>query len=110
MHMISCSVWLPTCCDLHHPITQSIGKVMKREPHVCGVASQVGFRDYKAVLKAKVEERVNAIVNRLNGTKRDVPHPDLAGEREAYEKEVGGRYSRPHSCVSSPDVARAILG
>lgn len=49
----------------------------------------MGFRDYKAVLKTKVEERVNAIVNRLNGTKRDVPHPDLAGEREAYEKEVG---------------------
>lgn len=48
----------------------------------------MGFRDYKAVLKTKVEERVNAIVNRLNGTKRDVPHPDLAGEREAYEKEV----------------------
>lgn len=60
------------------------------ELDVCALVSQVGFRDYKAVLKTKVEERVNAIVNRLNGTKRDVPHPDLAGEREAYEKEVGG--------------------
>ena len=50
--------------------------------------SQVGFRDYKAVLKTKVLERVNVIVNRLNGTKRDVPHPDLAGEKEAYEREV----------------------
>lgn len=49
---------------------------------------QVGFRDFKAVLKTKVEERVNAIVNRLNATKRDVPQPDLAGEREAYEEEV----------------------
>ncbi|CAK0750401.1 hypothetical protein CVIRNUC_001988 [Coccomyxa viridis] len=49
---------------------------------------QVGFRDYKAVLKTKVLERVNVIVNRLNGTKRDVPHPDLAGEKEAYEREV----------------------
>lgn len=48
----------------------------------------MGFRDFKAVLKTKVEERVNAIVNRLNATKRDVPQPDLAGEREAYEEEV----------------------
>ena len=54
----------------------------------CVLLSQVGFRDYKAVLKTKVLERVNAVVNRLNGTKRDVPHPDLAGEREAYEREV----------------------
>lgn len=52
------------------------------------VASQVGFKDFKAVLKTKVEERINAIVNRLNATKQDVPQPDLAGEREAYEKEV----------------------
>jgi hypothetical protein len=39
-------------------------------------------------LETKVEERVNAIVNRLNATKRDVPQPDLAGEKEAYEEEV----------------------
>jgi hypothetical protein len=58
------------------------------EANSCVCAWQVGFRDFKAVLKTKVEERVNAIVNRLNATKRDVPQPDLAGEREAYEEEV----------------------
>ena len=81
---------------------------MKRKPNTCAFASQVGFRDYKAVLKTKVEERVNAIVNRLNGTKRDVPHPDLAAEREAYEKEVrcsinpvAVRFSARQSCHGS---------
>ncbi len=54
----------------------------------CDCAGQVGFKDFKAVMKTKVEERVNAIVNRLNATKRDVPQPDLAGEKEAYEEEV----------------------
>ena len=76
---------LPSHASMHC-LRESIAS--KRKPNVCALASQVGFRDYKAVLKTKVEERVNAIVNRLNGTKRDVPHPDLAGEREAYEKEV----------------------
>ncbi len=48
---------------------------------------QVGFRDQKLILKANVEKRINAIVNRLNAVKRE-EYPDLAAEREAYEKEV----------------------
>ncbi len=51
---------------------------------------QVGFKDIKLIKKTKVESRVNAIVNRLNATKRE-EYPDLAAEREAYEKEVGWR-------------------
>ncbi len=76
------------CLCMYLCITWGTTDVLKRKLNVCALASQVGFRDYKAVLKTKVEERVNAIVNRLNGTKRDVPHPDLPAEREAYEKEV----------------------
>ena len=37
--------------------------------------------------KLKVEKRLNPVVNRLNSTKRE-ENPDLAAEREAYEKEV----------------------
>jgi hypothetical protein len=47
----------------------------------------VGFKDLKLIKKTKVECRVNAIVNRLNSTKRE-EYPDLAAEREAYDKEV----------------------
>lgn len=49
---------------------------------------QVGFKDQKLIKKTKVDTRVNAIVNRLNATKRE-EYPDLAAEREAYDKEVG---------------------
>ena len=57
---------------------------------VCAAAAalQVGFKDQKLIRKLKVEARLNAVVNRLNGTKREVAHPDLAAEREAYEKEA----------------------
>ncbi|BDA46354.1 Coiled-coil domain-containing protein 25 [Coccomyxa sp. Obi] len=48
---------------------------------------QVGFKDQKLIRKTKVDTRVNAIVNRLNATKRE-EYPDLAAEREAYDKEV----------------------
>lgn len=47
----------------------------------------MGFKDQKLIKKTKVDTRVNAIVNRLNATKRE-DYPDLAAEREAYEKEV----------------------
>ncbi len=49
---------------------------------------QVGFKDQKLIRKTKVDTRINAIVNRLNATKRE-EYPDLAAEREAYDKEVG---------------------
>jgi hypothetical protein len=49
---------------------------------------QVGFHDSKAVKKITVAKRINEIVNRLNHTKREEANPDLAGEREAYDKEV----------------------
>lgn len=47
----------------------------------------MGFRDQKLILKTKVDKRINAVVNRLNSGKRE-EYPDLAAEREAYEKEV----------------------
>lgn len=49
---------------------------------------QVGFKDQKLIRRLKVETRLNPVVNRLNGTKREEAHPDLAAEREAYEKEA----------------------
>ena len=55
---------------------------------LCRVARQVGFRDQKLIRRLKVETRLNAVVNRLNATKRE-ENPDLAAEREAYEKEAG---------------------
>jgi hypothetical protein len=63
--------------------------VSRIEPTTPYVLPQVGFRDMKLVQKTKVEKRINAIVNRLNSTKRE-EYPDLAAEREAYEKEVPG--------------------
>lgn len=48
---------------------------------------QVGFKDQKLIRRLKVETRLNAVVNRLNGTKRE-EYPDLAAEREAYDKEA----------------------
>lgn len=48
---------------------------------------QVGFKDQKLIRRLKVETRLNAVVNRLNSTKRE-ENPDLAAEREAYDKEA----------------------
>ena len=46
---------------------------------------QVGFQDSKLVRKVYVEKRENAIVNRLNKTKRE-KHPDLRAERAERDK------------------------
>lgn len=46
---------------------------------------QVGFKDQKKVKKVFVEERKNAIINRLNKTKVE-KYPDLAMEREQILK------------------------
>lgn len=50
-------------------------------------AAQVGFRDQKQVQKISAVKRVNDVVNRLNRSKREA-FPDLAAERDMYEKEV----------------------
>ena len=50
-------------------------------------AVQVGFHSNKLVKKVKVEKRINDIVNRLNKTKQEL-FPDLAAERENYDKGV----------------------
>lgn len=47
---------------------------------------QVGFYDAKLVLRVPVAKRLNDVVNRLNKTKVD-SQPDLAKEREAWDKE-----------------------
>jgi hypothetical protein len=61
----------------------------------------VGFRDQKLIRRLKVETRLNAIVNRLNATRREEAHPDLAAEREAYDKEACARLPlRCNHCLS----------
>jgi hypothetical protein len=47
---------------------------------------QVGFRRTKQVKKVLVKTKINAIVNRLNKTKRE-EHPDLELQKIQYEKE-----------------------
>lgn len=56
-------------------------------------AAQVGFRDQKQVRKIIAVKRVNDVVNRLNRSKREA-FPDLAAERDMFEKEV-----RSGACV-----------
>jgi len=46
---------------------------------------QVGFHQPKLVLKSKVEKRKNAIVNRLDKTKRE-EFPDLKAQREQRDR------------------------
>ena len=56
-------------------------------------AAQVGFKDQKQVQKFPAVKRVNDVVNRLNRSRRE-SFPDLAAEREMYEKEVSsGAYA-----------------
>lgn len=50
----------------------------------------VGFKDDKAVKKVRVERRINEIVNRLKKTEKEL-FPDLAAERDAYDKEQQGK-------------------
>ncbi|KAF1356722.1 hypothetical protein BDV97DRAFT_374392 [Delphinella strobiligena] len=51
---------------------------------------QVGFKDNKKVKRVYVEERKNAIVNRLNKSKVE-KYPDLAQERADRNKELRKR-------------------
>lgn len=48
---------------------------------------QVGFHSNKLVTKVKVEKRINEVINRLNRTKQEL-YPDLAAERETYDRGV----------------------
>jgi hypothetical protein len=50
----------------------------------------VGFRDERALKKIKIDRRNNDIVNRLKKTEQEA-YPDLAAERDAYDKEQQGR-------------------
>ena len=52
---------------------------------------QVGFHSNKLVTKVRVEKRINEVINRLNRTKQEL-YPDLAAERENYDR--GVRLSR----------------
>lgn len=54
----------------------------------------MGFREDKAVKKIKVAKRVNEIVNRLNRTKQE-RYPDLATERETWDKQARPLYAIP---------------
>lgn len=49
---------------------------------------QVSFKDQGRVKREPVIKRDQAVVNRLNRTKREVKKPDLEGERNAREREV----------------------
>lgn len=50
----------------------------------------VGFVDENEVKKVRIERRINDIVNRLKKTEREL-YPDLAAERDAYDKEQQGK-------------------
>ena len=47
---------------------------------------QVGFKDNKLVKRVYVQQRENAIVNRLNKTKVE-KYPDLRAEKEERDRE-----------------------
>ena len=63
---------------------------------------QVSFHDTKLVKKVKVASRSNDIVNRLNRTKKEL-NPDLAGEREAYDREVRTGTNRTSKALDNVD-------
>ena len=68
---------------------------------------QVSFHDTKLVKKVKVASRSNDIVNRLNRTKKELS-PDLAGEREAYDREVRTRTTEPPKHLTMLTVKVAL--
>lgn len=43
---------------------------------------QVSFHNEKALIKVKVERKINDILNRLEKTRTEVDKPDLEGEKE----------------------------
>lgn len=51
---------------------------------------QVGFKDNKMVRRVYVQQRENAIINRLNKT-REEKHPDLRAEKAEREKDIRRR-------------------
>lgn len=60
---------------------------------------QVGFHDQKRVKKVKVEKKMNEIVNRLEKTQKEA-YPDLATEKETYEKHVSCGPSLAACCLT----------
>jgi len=73
------------------------GNLLKRGDMAVG---QVGFKDPKAVKKTRVKRRENDIVNRLNKTKVE-RFPDLAAEREAFDRTVREEKKEAHRVAES---------
>lgn len=65
---------------------------------------QVGFHKQKEVRKCTVEKKDNDILNRLNKTKRETT-PDLAAERQAYDKEVSAERKAQVQAVKRAEKA-----
>ena len=98
----------------HAACDQSVFALMSSSGGELWAAAQVGFRDQKQVRKIVAVKRVNDVVNRLNRSKREA-FPDLAAERDMYEKEVRSRapvdkcaVRRGRSCMSQPRMG--LLG
>ena len=66
---------------------------------------QVGFHSNKLVTKVKVEKRINEVINRLNRTKQEL-YPDLAAERETYDR--GVRLTRKSELQVSTEPSAAV--
>ncbi|KAK9818185.1 hypothetical protein WJX72_008425 [[Myrmecia] bisecta] len=66
---------------------------------------QVGFYDDKKVKKVAVPKRINDIVNRLNRSKEEL-YPDLAADKEAFEREVRAQRKSVIQAVKKAEKAQ----
>lgn len=68
---------------------------------------QVGFKDQKAVRRARVEKRLNEIVNRLEKTKKDVLTQVFIEEKELRDKKEREEQRRVAREQKDKDMAEA---
>lgn len=71
---------------------------------------QVGFKDNKMVKRVYVQQRENAIINRLNKT-REEKHPDLRAEKAEREKDIRRRerMAAQDKVCGAPSVSSTTL-
>lgn len=67
---------------------------------------QVSFTNDKQVKKVHTRTRQNAIVNRLNKTKKEL-YPDLEQERLDYEKQQRQKYAEEHRQRQKADLEQS---
>lgn len=67
---------------------------------------QVGFTKERTVKRLKIPTRENAIINRLNKTKKEI-YPDLEQEKIDHEKELRRQYAEEHRVRHKADLEKA---